>query len=78
MKIEVTQEDINKGEVTECRRCPIALAVIRATGNKYVLVDSDYTHVGTKFCPTPVTAKRFIRNFDYGNDVQPFTFELPI
>lgn len=75
MKIEVTQEDIKAGRKTECTRCPIALAIKRKVG---------YTmSVGTRVCGSldnefqlPKIAQDFISNFDHGNPVEPFTFEL--
>lgn len=80
MKISVTQEDIDKGERNECRRCPVALALARAGFSGWE-VDA-----GTIFLPhstaepirTPVEVTRFVLDFDEGLPVFPFTFELPV
>ncbi len=82
MKIEVTQEDIDSGVRADCRRCPIALSVKRATGCKYVGVTNfnlfaDYgwreIHI-----PLPSDALDFVHNFDEGRPVKPAQFEMEL
>lgn len=78
MKIEVTQEDIDKGERGSCSGCPVALAMKRALGVQTLLVEDDaaWTNMEEYLLPDPVPD--FIGDFDTGEPVKPFTFELPI
>lgn len=78
MKIEVTWDDINFGRRHSPQYCPIALAAQRASGESWIVSDSMmwikdsaygqniYLDAGTK---------EFIRNFDEGEPVLPFSFE---
>ena len=82
MKVEVTQEDINRGMPKVCDRCPIALAMRRA-GCAFVYVEPhrvDWRRRGIlsgKYSSLPSEATRFIMAFDNAEPVQPFTFEVP-
>lgn len=94
MKIEVTQDDIDKGQASNCVSCPIALALKRqcpefATVNvKYSFAffwsnptnwkDMDYKPVGDCVAELPFEARKFIGRFDIGLPVEPFEFELEI
>ena len=90
MKIAVKQKHIDKGETRSARCCPIALAVNERLHKKHycyvnrfniIIYDrnedqrlsmrhdsfyADYMH--------PV--RKFIRDFDNGNEVEPFEFDL--
>lgn len=83
MRIEVTQEDINNGRRKSCNACPVALAVKRATQARevsiheqvgYFAASSFVTHMDVFDLPSE--AIEFIDNFDYGNSVRPFAFEV--
>ena len=82
--IEVTQEDIDKGEGYHCTRCPIALALCRATGWRWLVrrkiaVSNDGHCCNTYNLPEAVQA--FIVKFDSSgkfNLGKPFTFELEL
>lgn len=81
MRIDVTQEDIVKGAPEDCGRCPIALAIRRATG--WERVNVDYTTVQPDrdnlqdLIDLPAEAVEFISLFDKGQcAVAPFSFEL--
>lgn len=78
MKIQVTQEDIDKGERWKCGACPIALAAIRAFHQPHVLVDRDCVWVPgeDRGRSMPDKAQSFIRAFDAGQPVEQFEFEL--
>ena len=89
--VEVTQEDIDKGERDHCTLCPIALALHRATGevwdvgNKYVrlkdfgeLVVENWDIWEKYLILMPDTAKTFIRIFDKTGQGEPFSFELEL
>lgn len=77
--VDVTEDDIRHGEREECRNCPVARAIARATG-RAVLVDGD------EFCfasvlvdyTLPAAARDFIHLFDTGCNVKPFSFTISI
>lgn len=81
--INVTVEDIRRG----CREsefaCPIALAIRRATG-RGVEVTPYSAHLYSQEylvkvkVPLPDDARAFIRRFDGGAAVRPFSFELDV
>lgn len=81
--IEVTAEDIAKGEQKACRHCPIALALKRTTGlsfnvrSNHISYNSYIPHISL-----PDAAKRFIASFDiYGSRgiwAKPFSFTLDV
>lgn len=85
MKIEVTNDDIQRGEPCEPLRCPVALAVTRATGacgDDLVIVDYDSMY--TRVCgiiwkaSLPMDIKEFIRAFDAGESVVPSEFNIEV
>ena len=82
MKINVTQDDIDQGTPSDPFCCPIALAASRAFS---VPANATYDYIAlklrnrnNKLYRTPKTASAFIRAFDHGQAVQPFSFELPV
>jgi len=77
MKVTVTQQHIDKGVKGSCGFCPIALAIKEAFNTDYVLVASDLD-IGESIrdFPTPEEVQQFYCDFDRGQPVQPFTFEL--
>lgn len=79
MMIEVTAEDIEQGERGNCGKCPIARAMDRA-GVKHVYVGewSMDGMVGREFWSmTHIDSTRaFIRAFDEGDPVEPFSFSF--
>jgi len=77
MRIEVTAEDIKNGVFTDCRSCPVALALDRHTGDWWSVGTSTATRIetGARFL-LPPSACRWIHNFDCGDPVEPFSFEL--
>jgi hypothetical protein len=91
MLIDVTEDDITKGEPHNPCRCPIALAALRA------LADEKIDRVLAIFgqiivmdvCPgtttrrersikLPTAAQHFMRYFDEERNVQPFAFEAEL
>lgn len=83
MKIEVTQEDIDSGERRCEGGCPIAMAVSRAFGFCRVVVKTLNCCVWAEnrtslplYFSLPMAARQFIQNFDNGEGVDPFTFDL--
>ena len=83
MRIEVTLEDINKGKRDNCRKCPVALAVQRVMPPGYKAdIDQDYISYLDKagiyhiLCNAPAKVTTFIKRFDAGKPVKPFTFTI--
>ena len=78
IKIEVTQEDIDRGEKGDCAKCPIARAIRRTLKVRYVHVDTDFLEWGPDYScmNAPVKVSKFIDAFDEGRRVSPFTFML--
>lgn len=78
--VDVTQEDIDHGEIGECETCPIARAISRAVG-KTALVIADnfcFDHNDMTDYPLPKVASDFVRQFDSGVDVSPFSFPISV
>ena len=85
MTITVSAEDIRCGIPNEPCRCPIALATRRVNPSLQVVVStkdvslmSSFADLSYKCYDLPAEAKEFVRKFDVGDDVQPFSFELEI
>jgi hypothetical protein len=83
MTIEVTQEDIDKGERFLGLFCPIARAAKRTMGLSYQDEDIYNCHVGShdmrlkgEFVKLPNRAMEFIFNFDKKREVSPFSFDV--
>jgi len=88
LKIEVTEQHIKDGRVGSCTQCPIALAVkeqVKCGEEQYVAVrffsaticynTKEGSRRFDKYA-LPDSAYYFIKRFDYGGDVKPFTFEM--
>ena len=80
--INVTQEHIDAGIQSSCKKCPIALALESALGDEYSAnVGGSHFRVGKHRFPgkpLPSVAKRFIQAFDLGFAVSPFSFEIEV
>jgi len=79
--VEVTAEDIATGEPSDYSQCPIALALKRAVPGcdpyvSTVLLSLNGRHGIQAFIPTCVSM--FIMDFDDGDPVDPFAFDLEI
>ena len=57
------------GEPTSMAQCPIGLACDGYVAKGYLMVSG-------KTYKLPASARRFVREFDAGKTVEPFTFEL--
>ena len=82
MKIEVTQHDIDYGVRGEYSLCPIARAVKRKINGEVIVFGDDISIFTTviiirrySYYKLPQKAKDFIKRFDEGKKVKPFTFE---
>lgn len=77
--VEVTAQDIAKGERQSCFACPIALALSRhmfptPAVNRNYIESTDRPWVRE----LPSEARDFITDFDTGQLVSPFTFKLSL
>ena len=82
VRVEVTQEDIEKGKRKAGWACPIARAIKRRvpqSRRRDVFVEHALWEVGYHVRPLPRTAQRFVKRFDAGEPVKPFAFmtEVP-
>lgn len=80
MRIEVTQEHIDKGTPEDACNCPVALAIreaLKAEAEEIRVHHSDIWIWGDLY-NTSEAVERFVWNFDVGVSVAPFTFDLPI
>lgn len=84
--IHITQEDIDKGERGSCVMCPLARALRRCLKPKSprsfpgVLVGAPRPgYIGTWGGPfkMPEKVAQFVRDFDAGKPVEPFSFPWP-
>ena len=76
MRIQVTQKHIDEGKKDHCFLCPVALALRDAGfGRPEVTVNRLYL-LGAGCFALPDAAKTWIQDFDYGEPVQPFAFEV--
>ena len=80
MIIEVKQKHIDNGQKFRSVRCPVALAAKETVGPEVQLIfGPDYFvvagHPRARY-DLPLEVQDFIRAFDDGLPVQPFTFEL--
>lgn len=75
MRIEVTQEDIDKGTPRNCADCPVAIAASRALGER-VEVGRTFMSTANRSYWIPREVRNFITSFDSRDTVQPFSFEL--
>jgi hypothetical protein len=79
LTISVTAEDIAAGHPLACSACPVALAAQRAFGGRPVIVDSFLSIRGQEerlSWSLPDSVYAFIKAFDAGRPVQPFSFLL--
>lgn len=77
--ISVTAEDIADGQRGVTNRCPVALAVRRATGIKAVSIRSTqgvlYGNEYRSF-DLPAEVREFIALYDAGQAVEPLAFDI--
>lgn len=91
--VEVTQEDIDKGQRGEVCSCAIALAVTRALGEPVVVgpqIDNLFTWAvfarrgasvsltGRVIAKLPKEAREFAGRFDRMLEVEPFSFAVEV
>jgi hypothetical protein len=78
-RVEVTADDIRRGRRYECRYCPVALALNRATGEAWEVGPRfAWTHRGGPAVPLPPAAAAFVDRFDIHGRGDPFSFDLEV
>ncbi len=80
MKIKLTQSHIDAGVKGDCGSCPVALAVMEATGAKEAGVagGSMWIEGYRLITSTPAAIRDFIDAFDAGRPVEPFEFDIEL
>ena len=79
-KVVVTAKDIKRGKQGQSKSCPIALATKRCLRKRVEIIDTIRVFMDTGYLiddihyNMPDKAINFIRNFDGGEPVKPFTF----
>lgn len=81
--IHVTQKNIDEGTKGSCSACPIALAIRDKIGDSNCTVDVangiEFKYLGLDYCCILSTKLRaFMRCFDGGLAVEPFSYALRI
>lgn len=76
MRIAVTEQDIKEGRQGSYLSCPIALAIQRTTEARSVLVGRRTANVDGTVFVLPASAEFFVGDFDAGESVEPFEFDL--
>lgn len=81
MLVHVTQEDIDNGKRTDCKCCPIALAIGRIFPDSVIHVIRDIhvfskTGIDSKIYKHTDASRAFVTRFDARDPVEPFEFEL--
>lgn len=77
MKIKVEQRHINAGCRHRCKECPVALAILEATGVEVAVYPISGVYFGNQVVVgIPWEVSHFIGEFDHGLPVQPFEFVL--
>lgn len=80
LTVTVTQNDIDAGAPQNCRTCPVAKAASRATGETVFVGEllSCFSRRRELLweVPLPRVVSEFVRAFDWGLSVRPFSFPL--
>lgn len=77
LRVTVTANHIAQGRRESCYECPIELALISAgLRSDDVAVGRCIAWINDREYALPEPAQEFIRRFDEGVDVEPFSFEL--
>lgn len=80
VRIEVTAEDIAKGNPGDACACPVALALQRVLGDAQCSTDGLECYVGgqRELVNAPPSVREFVDRFDKQADVEPFAFEIEV
>jgi hypothetical protein len=76
--VEVKQKHIDEGIRSDCFDCPIALAMLEATGKQWRVEEWIMRH-GEDWVEMPENVSRFVHAFDrHDYEVQPFAFDIEL
>jgi hypothetical protein len=81
LHVDVLQHHINAGVRHDCRLCPIAMALSRATGDAWIVGGHDFVWKARLYSPMvrlPAEVVAFIRRFDAGEECRPFSFTVEV
>ena len=88
MQITITQDQIQRGQITDSSQCPAAIAIREATGlmvNVYPVSGAYFSRSGGLFSKgrvwhseIPRNLADFIIDFDARRPVKPLTFEISV
>ena len=76
MQFRVTRKDIKTGKKDNCQLCPVALAMKRALGAEVQVLMGKYQFQSAAH-ELPYKVTQFIKRFDDGLPVKPFSFNIP-
>lgn len=77
--VKVTSEDIDKGMRRNNWSCPVALAMFRATGEKYSVGSAECHRIGLLGdILLPESVRVWINAFDDGLHPEPMEFDLEV
>ena len=76
MKVCITEDHIKRGFPGVPDSCPIALALREDHGWEDVEIVSASAWIGKERIMLPDAARSFIADFDWGDGVEPFEFEI--
>lgn len=74
--VKVGPLDIKRGWRCSPGHCPVARAMKRALGSRHMHVATEYWDVDGAVFPNPREVTLFIKRFDRGQPVKPFTFRI--
>ena len=78
LRVNVKQEDIDKGVKKKGRLCPIALAVKREHPLASTVVGPKTIHIAGLCGNLSQKAQKFVKSFDRGDSVKPSVFYFNI
>lgn len=76
--IRVTEENIRKGTQGNPMRCPVARALRREFNVRRCTASHYFLDINGISIPTPEIVRNFMRRFDSGERVKPFSFRLKL
>lgn len=76
-RVTVTWDDIKNGKRRNMFSCPVARSINRVTDGT-IIVGDNYVTIEKTCHQLPLKAQKFIKKFDAGMKVKPFSFIIKI
>lgn len=76
--VNVTQEDINEGACSDCRFCPEARAIQRATGNRFINVYRGFAGYKEEEIEISLEIDNHIAVFDSVRKMEPHSWQIEL